>query len=226
MSTLLLRLAAPLQSWGADSKYESVRGTGREPSKSGVVGLLAAALGRPRDADLSDLNALRFGIRADQEGQELRDYHSAHTANGKDSYITNRYYLADACFVVGLESANEAFLRELEQALKNPAFSLFLGRRSCPPEQPLVLGIRTEELLAALQNEPWQASEYMQRQLTRFDKTVRLRIRIDAAPSKPGAKIRDKAISFDPTHRRFGYRNAAETMVTLQEEHDPMKELR
>lgn len=67
MSTLLLRLAGPMQAWGTDSKFE-VRGAGREPSKSGVIGLLAAALGRSRDSDLSDLNALRFGIRVEQEG--------------------------------------------------------------------------------------------------------------------------------------------------------------
>ena len=47
MATLLLRLAAPLQSWGSDSKFET-RKTDREPTKSGVVGLLAAALGLPR----------------------------------------------------------------------------------------------------------------------------------------------------------------------------------
>ena len=44
MATLLLRLAAPLQAWGSDSKFET-RKTDREPTKSGVVGLLAAALG-------------------------------------------------------------------------------------------------------------------------------------------------------------------------------------
>lgn len=48
MATLLLRLAAPLQSWGSDSKFET-RKTDREPTKSGVVGLLAAALGLRRD---------------------------------------------------------------------------------------------------------------------------------------------------------------------------------
>lgn len=49
MSTLLLRLAAPLQSWGIDSKFD-IRRTGREPSKSGVIGLICAALGIKRDA--------------------------------------------------------------------------------------------------------------------------------------------------------------------------------
>lgn len=78
MATLLLRLAAPLQSWGADSKFE-IRKTNREPTKSGVIGLLAAALGLARDDDqaLQRLNGLRFAVRVDQEGQLLRDYHTA-----------------------------------------------------------------------------------------------------------------------------------------------------
>lgn len=72
MATLLLRLAAPLQSWGSDSKFET-RKTDREPTKSGVVGLLAAALGLRRDdtEGLARLNGLRFAVRADQEGSLL-----------------------------------------------------------------------------------------------------------------------------------------------------------
>ena len=78
MATLLLRLAAPLQSWGTDSKFE-VRKTGREPTKSGVVGLLAAAMGIGREEPerLEPLNRLRFGVRVDQEGSLLVDYHIA-----------------------------------------------------------------------------------------------------------------------------------------------------
>ena len=78
MATLLLRLAAPLQSWGADSKFE-IRKTNREPTKSGVIGLLAAALGLARDDDqaLQRLNGLRFAVRVDQEGELLVDYHIA-----------------------------------------------------------------------------------------------------------------------------------------------------
>ena len=63
MATLLLRLAAPLQSWGADSKFET-RKTNREPTKSGVIGLLAAALGLRRDdaAGIARLNGLHFAV--------------------------------------------------------------------------------------------------------------------------------------------------------------------
>ena len=66
MSTLLLRLAAPLQSWGLESKFDT-RQTGREPTKSGIVGLLACALGIARDdqAALAELNALAIAIRED-----------------------------------------------------------------------------------------------------------------------------------------------------------------
>ena len=73
MATFLLRLSAPLQSWGIDSKFNT-RKTAREPSKSGVIGLLAAALGRKRDEDINDLCKLKFGVRIDQEGKLLKDY--------------------------------------------------------------------------------------------------------------------------------------------------------
>ena len=74
MSTLLLRLAGPMQSWGTDSKFD-VRRTQREPSKSGVIGLIAAALGIPRQDQeiLHTLVSLRFGIRVDREGTMIRD---------------------------------------------------------------------------------------------------------------------------------------------------------
>ena len=135
MATLLLRLAAPLQAWGSDSKFET-RKTDREPTKSGVVGLLAAALGLRRDdtEGLARLNGLRFAVRADQEGSLLVDFH---TAKSRDtSYVTYRHYLQDAVFLAGLESGDEALLRELEAALRHPVYPLYLGRRSCPPTLP------------------------------------------------------------------------------------------
>lgn len=138
MATLLLRLAAPLQSWGADSKFET-RKTNREPTKSGVIGLLAAALGLRRDdaAGIARLNGLHFAVRADREGSLLVDFHTANREEdrkkGKAPYVTYRHYLQDAVFLVGLESEDTALLQELETALKHPVYPLYLGRRSCPP---------------------------------------------------------------------------------------------
>src|SRR5438874_2169794 len=83
MSILLLQLAAPMQSWGTQSRF-SVRDTGLEPSKSGVIGLLCAALGKPRAEQASDgfptlaeLAALRMGVRVNREGVPKVDYHTA-----------------------------------------------------------------------------------------------------------------------------------------------------
>ena len=239
MATLLLRLAAPLQSWGTASKYET-RDTGREPSKSGVVGLLAAALGYRRDADLTSLSALLFGVRVDQEGELLRDYHIAWVKDEKAPNVTHRYYLSDAVFLVGLESPDRAYLEKLEYALRHPVFPLFLGRRSCPPSVPLVLGIREPDLLSALRDEPWQAADWKQTQIRKtLRRPVSLRLITDALPGETGGGIiRDLPVTFNPAHRKFGWRRAVVrknvpigilpmAASTVQETlHDPMAELR
>lgn len=212
MSTLLLRLAAPMQSWGDSSKFE-IRGTGREPTKSGVIGMLAAALGISReDSDaLIRLNALRFGVRADREGRLLRDFHMA--KNSKTSYVTYRDYLSDAVFLAGLESDETDLLEQLEYALTHPVYPLYLGRRSCPVTLPLVLGIRDASLSDALRNEPPLTEHVPQN----------LRIRYDAPDGNSAARRQDVPSSFSVRQRIYGYRAVAEEIITA--EHDPMAEL-
>ena len=228
MATLLLRLAAPLQSWGTDSKFE-IRNTSREPSKSGVIGILAAALGRKRDDSIDDLQQLRFGVRVDQEGDLVHDFHMVRK-DKKTSYLTHRYYLSDAVFLVGLECENRDLLDTLSAALKHPVYPLFLGRRSCPPSQPLVLGIREEDLLVSLEKEPWLAAEWRQTSLKR--KGEWLRIMMDADLNGVGSKVHDLPISFNPKNRQYGYRMASVGRVRIPDcpkiftEHDAMKELR
>lgn len=143
MPTLLLRLQAPMQSWGISSHFTN-RDTAREPSKSGVIGLICAALGRPRDADVSDLANLKMGVRVDREGLLQKDFHVAQDvmqASGKktkDSEISDRYYLADAAFLVGLEGHQE-LLSDIHAALRDPHWTLYLGRKAFPPGRPVWL---------------------------------------------------------------------------------------
>lgn len=73
MSVLLLRLAGPMQAWGDSARFVR-RTTRHEPTKSGVVGLLASALGRGREESVEDLAQLEMGVRADQPGTLLRDF--------------------------------------------------------------------------------------------------------------------------------------------------------
>lgn len=229
MSTLLLRLSGPLQSWGYDSKFETRR-TNREPTKSGVIGMIAAALGRKRNEPLDDLVQLRFGVRVDKEGELLHDYHTATTADGK-TYVTYRYYLSDAIFLVGLESEDEALLQKISSAITSPCFPLFLGRRSCVPTLPIHLGIRKCTLLQALQQEEWQLASW--RREKELKKTTSLRILADALPNEIGAVgQKDLPLSFNPNRRLYQYRAVKMyPAVNIQQEkiaattHDAMAEL-
>lgn len=155
MNVLLLRLVGPLQSWGVQSRF-SVRDTGLEPSKSGVIGLLCAALGRPRHADIDDLAGLRMGVRVDQEGVLRYDFHTAQNllraAGGiKDTEPSRRYYLADAKFLVGLAGESRELLMRLQQALASPIWPLYLGRKAFVPGEPVWLedGLRLGSTLEA-----------------------------------------------------------------------------
>lgn len=168
MTTLLLRLAGPMQAWGTESRFE-VRDTGTEPSKSGVVGLLAAALGRSRGEPVDDLAALRMGVRVDHEGLVRVDFQTAEgvaRVPGKEQdaqhpVVSRRAYLMDADFLVGLEGGPD-LIRALDAALAAPRWPLFLGRKACPPAAPIRLpdapphgpGLRDEPLEDALRAIP------------------------------------------------------------------------
>ncbi len=143
MATLMLRLVGPMQSWGTTSRFDE-RDTGKEPSKSGVLGLVAAALGIDREnwADLEPLCRLRMGVRHDRPGVPKRDYQTAQgviTGNGlaKDPAVTTRHYLADAAFLVGLSGDDRAVLERIHAALADPMWPLALGRKSYVPSEPI-----------------------------------------------------------------------------------------
>ena len=205
---LLIRLAGPLQSWGINGRFAH-RDTRSRPTKSGVIGLCAAALGLPREEPLGELAEVRFGVRADRPGTSLRDYHTvgggkyplrprdliidhqraakASTADPspdaqsddeipepvpfgrteleawygspkyvaadsrsgalvsgevrRHSMITERWYLADAAFLVGLQHPDRTLLERVAHALEHPKRLLWLGRKACPPTGDLAVGI-------------------------------------------------------------------------------------
>lgn len=226
MTTLLLRLAAPLQSWGGESKYEK-RMTNRAPSKSGVIGLAAAALGRRRDEPTDDLLRLRFGCRTDREGALLRDFQTT-IENGKASHVIVKHYLSDAVFLAGLEG-DEALLCKIADALQHPVFPLFLGRRSCPPAGRILLGLRDCPLKEALSAEPRLADP--------LNGGVSMRIQTETADLSANAYfLRDSPVSYNPAHRTYGFRRVHEYFVPCMGNseppendsptvHDPMAEL-
>ncbi|MCM0674871.1 type I-E CRISPR-associated protein Cas5/CasD [Micromonospora phytophila] len=256
---LVLRLAGPLQSWGGRGQFNR-RDTLDEPTKSGILGLLAAAQGLRRQDSIADLLGLSLGVRTDQPGSLLRDYHTVSdhrgrplpsasvnargvqkpTSPAKYTHVTHRFYLQDAVFVAAVSGPVD-LLRALADALRNPAFPLALGRRSCPPTIPLLLtpdktdrvdreAIWAGRTLDVLGQVPWQASDRHRSSRFRRDgrpPSVDLPVTVD---DEDGSEVRvDVPHSFDPLHRGFNTRRVRQEWVrvptgwpdTGQTDHDP-----
>ncbi|MDK3256658.1 type I-E CRISPR-associated protein Cas5/CasD [Blastococcus capsensis] len=215
MTVLLLTLTGPLQSWGSASRFVR-RGTEPAPTKSGVVGLLAAAQGRRRADPVEDLAALRFGVRIDQPGRLVRDFQTERRADGTSLPLSYRFYLADAVFLAGLEG-DATFLEGLADAIRRPVFPLFLGRRSCPPAGPLLPLVLDGTLEEVFRDRPWAAAAWYRRSReVRNLPEVRLETAVDAQPADVGAvSVRDHPVSFDPELRQYGWRSVAHGAVTV-----------
>lgn len=169
MATLLLRLAGPMQSWGTTSRFDQ-RDTGREPSKSGVLGLLAGTMGIEREdwAALEPLTRLSMGIRHDRPGILQREYQSAGCARSdsivkaggeisKEGIVSIRFYLADAVFLVALEGDDRGLLERMHSCVKNPRWPISLGRKSYVPSEPVWIkdGLQEAGKYDLLTTWPW-----------------------------------------------------------------------
>lgn len=204
MSVLLLRLAGPMQSWGTRSRFSN-RDTGLEPSRSGVVGLLCAALGRPRDANLDDFRPLEMAVRVDREGRLMRDYHTAQEvmrASGKstqETVLSERFYLADADFLVGL-GGDAKFLGELASALDKPVWQLCLGRKAFVPGLPVCEGMVDGDPLGVLSERRWR------KRWANEKPTEKLRYVVEV-PYGKGEPRQDVPLSFVSRDRKFAVRH-------------------
>jgi CRISPR system Cascade subunit CasD len=223
MAVLFLRLAGPMQAWGTQSRFTH-RDTDLEPSKSGVIGLLCAALGKPRDenerADFPSLKALaelKMGVRVDWQGTLKRDYHTAGGTHlkgdqygvaiangGKPRTVTSdRYYLADACFLVGL-LGELPLLEKLRKSIASPVWQLYLGRKAFVPGLPVHLpdGLLPDctDLLVALKSYPY----LLPRRKGEAVETLRLEIETEFGQ---GDRVKqDHPISFISSQRQFSLR--------------------
>jgi CRISPR system Cascade subunit CasD len=215
VKSVLLRLEGPLQSWGTQGRF-GIRDTDREPSKSGVLGLVGAALGMRRDdgARLAQLRRLSLAVRVDREGSLVRDYHtvgggSFHGApHGLWSIeeekretltaLTERFYLADASFLAALGGDDHALIEDIGAALASPVWPLFLGRRSCAPSRPVFAGVIDAPPEAAVRGAPLSTED-------RARAPARLRLVLEADPAT-GAPRDDDPESFALYARSFAPR--------------------
>ncbi len=218
VKTILLKLTGPMQSWGTSSRFET-RMSDYYPSKSGVIGIIAASLGYNRDEDekIQKLNDLDFAVRVDQEGVLNKDYHIARKVkpNGDfdRTYVTNRYYMEDAVFIVAISHEDEVWIDEILQALKYPYFQPFMGRRSCPLPGSFILGTSEKGPIEALENLDWQAANWYKKK----NKNYRADIYADKdlLPESPHIIRNDRVISFSQKERKFGPRFEARSSILM-----------
>lgn len=156
---LVFQLYGFMASWG-DVAVGEIRPSFDRPSKSAVLGLVAAALGISRD-DASTHDSLAndygFAVRIDKPGALLQDYHTVQMPSGKGgrnlptrgdeirysklgTLLSTRAYLTDALATVSLWPRTSSpcwSLHTIQEHLESPRFTLYLGRKACPPSWPL-----------------------------------------------------------------------------------------
>lgn len=175
---LVFTLYGPLQAWGTVAVGE-VRPSAGHPTRSAVLGLLAAALGIRRgedDALLALSDGYGLAIRTDAPGERFTDYHTVQAPGEKKkrtfhsrrdelgaklgpheelhTILSRRDYLADARFTVCLRPRGidvPHSLQALRDALLAPRLTPYLGRKCCPMALPFQPQIvDAEDALAAL----------------------------------------------------------------------------
>jgi len=159
---LVFQLQAPLASWG-DAAVGEYRGSINYPGSSALTGLLGAALGIRREDDEAHLalsRGYRIAVGMVAEGALLRDYHTAqvppeaalkgfpHRTRRDElsipgyklkTILSTRDYRSNGSWRVAVQEAEKPpyTLSCLRDALMQPRFVLYLGRKSCPPAAPL-----------------------------------------------------------------------------------------
>lgn len=160
MEHLVFRLYGPMASWGRVAVGQA-RHSDDYPSKSAIVGLLGAALGVVRDDHGSHAgltNCYAQAIKVLKAGRRLRDYHTTQVPSSRkniryftrreeivhgkadlNTVLSNREYLTDAHVVVAIRARPDAIysLSALRDALLQPRYHLYLGRKSCPLAVPV-----------------------------------------------------------------------------------------
>ena len=224
-NTLFIRLEGPMQSWGERSRW-SVRDTAPEPTKSGIVGLLACALGLKDDGEIRELSRqITMGVRCDRPGRVIVDYHTVGggyaapqllRADGKlkknsgrpHVEVSERRYLCDASFLVALQ-AEPIVVERLARAVQRPHWPIFLGRKSCPPSHPLFEAVADHpNLEKALAGWPW----YPGNERVGAEGTVRVRAVLDCLPGE-GVRRHQEIIS--RSKRTFGPRYTRDVLLDI-----------
>lgn len=224
MKTLIIKLAAPLQSYGNEASFGR-RTTNYFPTKSAVLGMIAAAMGYRRDDKrILELNDLSFAVRIDQPGKITTDFQIAEyakNANKTARKLTYRNYLQDAVFLVGISSEKDDWIDKIKFAVQHPKFQLYLGRRSNPPAGPLEVDTFDDKNpLLVLKDLKWSASDWYKKRHKSSSTNIEIISDVDLVKkdnkSNTFIQIKDKIGSFDQKNIYHNYLEAVSLYVTLK----------
>lgn len=232
MKTLTIKLTAPLQSYGNEATFNR-RTSYYYPSKSAIVGMIAAALGfRRDDSRIQTLNDLKMAVRIDQPGQTLTEFQTIEYDQKKHKRsLSYRDYLQDAVFLVAIQSDNEK-INQICHALSHPHFQLYLGRRSNAPAGPLMMKIfNDQDPISVLKEYAWQAAIWYQKKLKKKQYSAEIIADSGLISNGGTVMVKDKVGSFSQDHRWHSYRPVTSCHVNLKNsyydatEHDIMSQL-
>lgn len=216
MKTITIRLSSPLQSYGDEAHFNH-RTTGDYPSKSSVIGLLAAALGYGRDDQrIQQLRHLQFAVRVDQSGTIMTEFQTVEWKKNTRK-LTYRGLLQDAVFTVALGSEDNALMDQLVWALHHPHFQLYFGRRANVPAGVLQIELfEQRDPVTVLEQLPWQAASWYQKK-HRHIASVTVDLIADAGLLSKCLVdyVKDDVKSFSQRKRSFDYRAVVQKRIEL-----------
>lgn len=222
---LLLRLEGPLQSWGTRARWDVRDTASEPTKSGIIGLLGCALGYSASDSRLETLDAgLRFGVRVEHPGAILEDYQTITdflpTADGRYKHsgvsiatslsklradpdvtpatiLSPRFYLEDAAFLVGLEEqeSDSGLVRQCAEALQEPVWPLFLGRKACVATRPIFEAYSEAylDLEAALRTHPWSWLGMRSQNRTGRDLPEQLRILVEPRERQAGDAFRQDA---------------------------------
>lgn len=207
MPGFLLHLSGPRQSYGTSSTF-NIRTTLAHPTRSAVLGMIAAAFGYERGRELPEFTPLALTIRIDRPGIQARDFHTigggrpaeqtpptaigGRRAQGKGVIVTERDYLTDAAFTVAVTHPDPGWVEQAHQVLRQPQWPAYLGRRSCPTDALLLPTGTLTDPVAALVRFP------LHRFHPNHTGTVPVTFVTDSPPAEDAEQVRATELNDNP----------------------------
>lgn len=141
MKKLIITLSGPMASFSPSPRMQH-RLTQYASTKSAIIGMIACAMGIPRDESIEHLQAITMRVISISGGEIEQDFQAVRGAATNDGAadrvaITTRHYIPDYSAEIEVEG-DDALIDAIEHAVRFPKWQLYIGRRAQVLDRPLV----------------------------------------------------------------------------------------